>query len=178
MKRAEFEHTIRAAGAVLGVHEVLVIGSQALHASVLGDLPDEASRSVEADIAALEDVDGRMADLIDGAIGEASMFHETFGYYAEGWCRRRRCCRAGGVSDSCASRLRRPPTSSRGVSKCTISGSQRRWPGGQEGRRRTAVRADASAHRRQCSRCEARWPRCAEALRAWRGTVACHRIVP
>ncbi len=43
MKRAEFEHTIRAAGAVLGVHEVLVIGSQALHASVLGDLPDEAS---------------------------------------------------------------------------------------------------------------------------------------
>lgn len=84
MKRAEFEHTIRAAGAVLGVHEVLVIGSQALHASVPGDLPEEASRSVEADIAALEDVDGRMADLIDGAIGEASMFHETFGYYAEG----------------------------------------------------------------------------------------------
>ena len=84
MKRAEFEHTIRAAGAVLGVHEVLVIGSQALHASVPGDLPVEAARSVEADIAALEDVDGRMADLIDGAIGEASMFHETFGYYAEG----------------------------------------------------------------------------------------------
>lgn len=84
MKRGEFEHTIRAAGAVLGVDEVLVIGSQALHASVPGDLPEEASRSVEADIAALEDVDGRMADLIDGAIGEASMFHETFGYYAEG----------------------------------------------------------------------------------------------
>lgn len=84
MKRGEFEHTIRAAGAVLGVNEVLVIGSQALHASVPDDLPDEASRSVEADIAALEDVDGRMADLIDGAIGEASMFHETFGYYAEG----------------------------------------------------------------------------------------------
>ena len=39
---------------------------------------------MEADIAALEDVDGRMADLIDGAIGEASMFHATFGYYAEG----------------------------------------------------------------------------------------------
>ena len=84
MKRGEFEHTIRAAGAVLGVDEVLVIGSQALHASVPGELPEEASRSVEADIAALEDVDGRMADIIDGAIGEASMFHETFGYYAEG----------------------------------------------------------------------------------------------
>lgn len=84
MKRAEFEHTIRAAGGVLDVNEVLIIGSQALHASVPGDLPAEASRSVEADIAAFEDVDGRMADLIDGAIGEASMFHETFGYYAEG----------------------------------------------------------------------------------------------
>lgn len=53
MKRAEFEHAIRAAGAVLGVDEVLVIGSQALHASVVGDLPPEASRSVEVDVAAL-----------------------------------------------------------------------------------------------------------------------------
>lgn len=25
-----------------------------------------------------------MADLIDGSIGEASMFHDTFGYYAQG----------------------------------------------------------------------------------------------
>ena len=84
MKRAEFEHAIRAAGAILGVPEVLVIGSQALHASMQGALPEEASRSVEVDIAALEDVDGRLADVIDGAIGEASMFHSTFGYYAHG----------------------------------------------------------------------------------------------
>ena len=33
--RAEFEHAIRAAGSVIGANEVLVIGSQALHASVL-----------------------------------------------------------------------------------------------------------------------------------------------
>jgi len=85
VKRAEFEHAIRAAGAVLGVREVLVIGSQALHASVEGDLPPEASRSVEVDIAAIGgDPEGRMADLIDGSIGEASMFHATFGYYAQG----------------------------------------------------------------------------------------------
>ena len=32
----------------------------------------------------LEDPEGRKADLIDGAIGEASMFHATFGYYAQG----------------------------------------------------------------------------------------------
>lgn len=85
MKREEFEHAIRAAGAVLGVNEVLVIGSQALHASMAGDLPPEASRSVEVDVAAMrDDTDGRMADLIDGSIGEASMFHATFGYYAQG----------------------------------------------------------------------------------------------
>ncbi len=84
MKREEFEHAIRAAGAVLGVHEVLVIGSQALHASIEGELPPEASRSVEVAIAAMDDEEGRMADLIDGSIGEASMFHSTFGYYAQG----------------------------------------------------------------------------------------------
>ena len=85
MKREEFAHAIRAAGAVLGVREVLVIGSQALHASIAGELPPEASRSVEVDVAAMsDDADGRMADLIDGSIGEASMFHATFGYYAQG----------------------------------------------------------------------------------------------
>lgn len=84
MKREEFEHAIRAAGAVLGASEVLVIGSQALHGSVAGALPPEASRSVEVDVAAMDDPDGRMADLIDGSIGEASMFHATFGYYAQG----------------------------------------------------------------------------------------------
>lgn len=85
MRRAEFEHAIRAAGAVLGVRELLVIGSQALHASVTGKLPAEALRSVEVDVAAMRgDPDGAKADLIDGSIGEASMFHETFGYYAQG----------------------------------------------------------------------------------------------
>jgi len=85
VKRAEFEHAVRAAGAVLGVREVLVIGSQALHASVPGELPPEAARSVEVDVAALrDDPDGRVADLIDASIGEASMFHATFGYYVQG----------------------------------------------------------------------------------------------
>lgn len=84
MTREQFEHSVRAAGAVLGVNDVLVIGSQALHASVTDDLPLEALRSVEVDLAAMSDPDGRMADLIDGSIGEASMFHATFGYYAHG----------------------------------------------------------------------------------------------
>ncbi|MGD2124136.1 MAG: hypothetical protein PVJ76_20470, partial [Gemmatimonadota bacterium] len=84
MKRTEFEHAVRAAAAVLGVDELLVIGSQALHGSVESDLPEEALRSIEVDVAAFQDPEGRKADLIDGAIGEASMFHATFGYYAQG----------------------------------------------------------------------------------------------
>jgi len=105
VKRAEFEHAIRAAGAVLGVREVLVIGSQSLHASVEGDLPPEASRSVEVDVAAIGgDAEGRMADLIDGSIGEASMFHATFGYYAQGVVETTRYYRQGGANDWCASR--------------------------------------------------------------------------
>ncbi|HEX5036191.1 MAG TPA: DUF6036 family nucleotidyltransferase [bacterium] len=83
MKREQFEHTIRAAGAILGVNEVLVIGSQAIHASYDGVIP-EAQRSIETDISALEDPDGSKADLIDGSIGELSQFQETFGYYAQG----------------------------------------------------------------------------------------------
>ena len=54
MNRGAFDHAVRAAGAILGEDEILVIGSQALYGSVEGDLPPEAERSVEADIAALD----------------------------------------------------------------------------------------------------------------------------
>lgn len=43
----------------------------------------EASRSREADIAPFDDPDDARADLIDGAIGELSLFHDTLGYYAQ-----------------------------------------------------------------------------------------------
>ena len=84
MTRDQFAHAIRAAGGVLGTNELLIIGSQALHGSVIEDLPAEAMRSLEVDVAALDDRDERLADLIDGSIGEGSMFHDTFGYYAQG----------------------------------------------------------------------------------------------
>ena len=83
MKREQFEHTIRAAGAILGHNEVLVIGSQAIYASIDYQLP-EAERSIKVDISSLEDEDGTRADLIDGSIGELSVFQDTFGYYAQG----------------------------------------------------------------------------------------------
>jgi hypothetical protein len=100
MTREQFEHAVRAAAAVLDVREVLVIGSQAIHGSVRDPLPHEALRSIEVDVSALDDPDGSRADLVDGSIGEASMFHRTFGYYAQGALGRRdRTCR----------RLRRRP---------------------------------------------------------------------
>ena len=84
MRRDQFDHVIRAAGAVIGSNDVIVIGSQALHASVSDELPEVAERSMEVDVAVPDDSTGERADLIDGAIGEASMFHETFGIYGQG----------------------------------------------------------------------------------------------
>ena len=83
MNKTAFHHVVRAAGAVLNVDRVLVIGSQAVHGSLrrfalFGDF------STEVDIAILGDQEGHAADLIDGAIGEGSLFHDTHGYYGHG----------------------------------------------------------------------------------------------
>ena len=40
--------------------------------------------SVEADVAFRDDPDATKADQVDGAIGELSEFHATYGYYAQG----------------------------------------------------------------------------------------------
>lgn len=83
MNKEQFEHIIRATGAILGDNNVLVIGSQAIHASIDYILP-EAEHSIEVDISRLYDKDGTWADLIDGSIGELSVFQDAFGYYAQG----------------------------------------------------------------------------------------------
>ena len=83
LKRSEFEHAIRAAGAILATDRVLVIGSQAIHGS-MDELFEEAERSIEVDVASLDNNADYSADLIDGSIGELSMFQSTFGYYAQG----------------------------------------------------------------------------------------------
>lgn len=85
MRRIQLEHILRAASAIADDPDVLVIGSQ----SILGefsdeDLPAQAIASIEADVTFLDDPTGRKADLVDGAIGELSMFHDSFGYYAQG----------------------------------------------------------------------------------------------
>lgn len=81
MNRAQLEHVIRAAGAITGDNDIVVIGSQ----SVLGQFPSppaELCVSMEADVYPRNNPS--LADLIDGSIGELSPFHTTFGYYAQG----------------------------------------------------------------------------------------------
>ncbi len=48
-----------------------------VHGSVARDLPVEAVRSVEVDVAVRDDPDGTAVDTIDGSIGEASMFADV-----------------------------------------------------------------------------------------------------
>jgi hypothetical protein len=81
MTREQLEHVIRAAASIADDDELVIIGSQA----VLGQYPHAPAAllvSNEADLYPKHHPE--RADLIDGAIGEGSEFHETFGYYAQG----------------------------------------------------------------------------------------------
>lgn len=85
MNQEQLAHVLRAAAKIAGDPRILVIGSQA----ILGtyddpDLPAEATRSVEADIAFFDDPNNDKADEVDGTIGEESEFHRTHGYYGQG----------------------------------------------------------------------------------------------
>ena len=85
MKREQLEHVLRAASNVTNDKEFLVVGS----AAILGtyaedDLPAAATRSDEADLSPFGDDDGSRSMQIEGSLGQGSMFHDTFGYYADG----------------------------------------------------------------------------------------------
>lgn len=81
MRRTELEHVIRAAADVAGSNDIVVVGSQAILAQ-FPDAPADLLVSQEADVyprAAPE-----LAERIDGALGDGSRFHDTYGYYAHG----------------------------------------------------------------------------------------------
>lgn len=85
MNREQLAHVLRAAAQIADDSDVVVIGSQAILGSYSEEiLPDEVMLSMEADLAFRDDLDERKSDLVDGAIGEGSQFHETFAYYAQG----------------------------------------------------------------------------------------------
>lgn len=79
MLRSELEHVIRAAAVLADDLDIVVVGSQA----ILGTAPDAPAvlvSSIEADL--FPRTHPERADVIDGAIGEGSIFQDTFGYYA------------------------------------------------------------------------------------------------
>ena len=81
MKLDELQHVLRASAAIAQENSLVVVGSQAI--LLLLDAPPEAllvSREVDPYPA----LHPERADLIDGAIGMHSSFHETFGYFADG----------------------------------------------------------------------------------------------
>lgn len=81
MKRRDLEHLIRAAAAITNEYEIMIVGSQSILGAV-PQAPDSLLQSIEADMYPLNRPE--LADLIDGSIGEASIFEERFGYYAQG----------------------------------------------------------------------------------------------
>ena len=82
MRRAELEHVIRASAAITGDKSFVVVGSQAV-LLLYPDAPAELLLSNEVDL--YPAMHPELSDLIDGAIGQLSMFHDTF----QGWARLR-----------------------------------------------------------------------------------------
>ena len=81
MRREHLEHVIRAAADVAGDADIIVVGSQAILGSFPG-APPALLVSQEADVFPRNHPERAIA--IDGSLGDGSMFHETFGYYAHG----------------------------------------------------------------------------------------------
>ncbi|WP_445997286.1 DUF6036 family nucleotidyltransferase [Okibacterium fritillariae] len=86
MRRADLEEAIRAATEIIRQDEVLIIGSQSILGSYSeNDLPVAATLSAEVDIVPLKDDSvSLVADMLDGAAGEWSPFHEAHGFYIQG----------------------------------------------------------------------------------------------
>jgi len=81
MTRVQLEHAIRAACDVSGDTELWIFGSQA----ILGEFPNapESLRaSLEVDVQPKNRPE--TIDIIDGALGELSQFHQTHGFYVHG----------------------------------------------------------------------------------------------
>ena len=81
MTREQLEHAIRAACDVSEDNEIWIFGSQAILAE-FPDAPKDLRASIEVDVQPKNRPDN--VDLIDGALGELSLFHQTHGFYVHG----------------------------------------------------------------------------------------------
>jgi hypothetical protein len=81
MKWEHLAHVLRASAAITQDASFVVIGSQAVLLSH-PNAPEDLLLSNELDL--YPAAHPERADLIEGAIGQLSTFHDTFGYYADG----------------------------------------------------------------------------------------------
>ena len=81
MQRSELAHVLRASSAIANETSFVLIESQAV-LLLLDEPPPDLLRSTEIDL--YPALNPEKADLIDGAIGALSTFHDTFGYHADG----------------------------------------------------------------------------------------------
>jgi hypothetical protein len=81
MQRTELAHVLRASAEIAQEKSFVLIGSQAV-LLLLETPPPELVRSTEIDL--YPSVHPEKSDLIDGAIGALSTFHDTYGYHADG----------------------------------------------------------------------------------------------
>lgn len=79
MQRTELAHVLRASAAI--ANETSLVGSQAI-LLLVDEPPPELLRSTEIDL--YPALNPEKSDLIDGAIGALSSFHDTLGYPADG----------------------------------------------------------------------------------------------
>ncbi len=88
MRRDQLEHAIRTACQIIGQHEVIIVGSQAILGTYHeAELPSAATMSIEIDVMPIADDNVetvRLADLIEGVAGEFSSYEELHGFSIDG----------------------------------------------------------------------------------------------
>lgn len=81
MKLAQLQHVLRAAAEISGEKNFVLIGSQAVLLA-LSEPDERLTLSDEIDL--YPSLAPEKSDVIDGAIGALSQFHDTYGYHADG----------------------------------------------------------------------------------------------
>ena len=81
MTLTQLQHVLRAAAEISGEKNFVLIGSQAVLLA-LAEPDERLTLSDEIDL--YPSLSPEKADLIDGAIGALSQFHDTYGYHADG----------------------------------------------------------------------------------------------
>lgn len=81
----ELRDLARRAANRTGYRKILVLGSQAVHGSLVGvALPTITTMSEEADLAVVNDLSGDTPHQIEAHFGMGSPYHQSFGVYADG----------------------------------------------------------------------------------------------